>query len=366
MKVTKKITFIHLYNDYSGSPLVLSNVIRGIKKYGYDCKIITSKKTEGFLSNIEGIEYSYFNYQFNQNKLIRLAFYFWSQIIIFFNIWNSRKEKSIIYINTLLPFGAALAGWLSNQKVIYHIHEISLKPLGLKVFLKRIAQFSSDYSIYVSEYLKTSEGLQNVKGETVYNALSEIFTQTAESYKNNSNLKNEDFTVLMLCSLKKYKGIDEFVELARKLENINFIMVINSDQKSLDSYFKEFDLPANLQLFSSQKNVHPFYQKSHLVINLSHPDQWVETFGMTLLEGMYYGLPCIAPPIGGPTEIVEDAVNGFLIDQRHLDNIADKIIELSSNKALYKAFSRNASERSLEFKIDRNIGQIENILSIGI
>ncbi|MFT5166912.1 MAG: glycosyltransferase involved in cell wall biosynthesis [Saprospiraceae bacterium] len=363
MKPAKKIIFIHLFNDFSGSPLVLSNVVRGIQNYGYECKVITSGNTEGFLSNIEGVDYNFFNYRFNPNKLVRLALFFWSQVILFLKIWNTRKEKSIIYINTLLPFGAALAGWLSGQKVIYHVHEISLKPLILKRFLKWIATITSDYSIYVSEYLRATEKLQNVKGTTIHNALSDIFMETAESYKLDTAAKHETFTVLMLCSLKAYKGVNEFVTLAEKLPQINFTMVINSDQLSIDEYFKTIQLPTNLQLFSSQKNVHPFYQKSHIVLNLSHPEQWVETFGMTILEGMYYGLPCIAPPIGGPTEIINNAINGYLIDQRNLDDIADRIIELSNNKTLYKAFSQNASGRSLEFKFDVNIRQINKILT---
>ena len=366
MNPTKKVTFIHLFNDYSGSPLVLSNVVRGIQGYGYSCKVITSGNSEGFLSNIEGVNYDFFNYRFNANKYIRLVLFFWSQIILFFKIWNNRKDKSIIYINTLLPFGAALAARLSGQKVIYHVHEISLKPLILKRFLKWIARISSSYSIYVSEHLRTTEKLQNVKGATIHNALSDIFKETADDYKSERNAKSEAFTVLMLCSLKAYKGVNEFVNLAEKLPHINFTMVINSDQESIDEYFKNIKITNNLKIFSSQKNVHPFYQKSHIVLNLSHPEQWVETFGMTILEGMYYGLPCIAPPVGGPTEIVENAVNGFLIDQRNLDDIAQKIIALSQDKMLYQQFSQNASKRSLDFNFEMKIQEIDKILSVEI
>ncbi len=364
MNPTKKITFIHLFNDYSGSPLVLSNVVRGIQEFGYDCKVITSGNTEGFLSNIEGVDYSFFSYKFNPNKYIRLVLFFWTQLIMFFKIWNSRNEKSIIYINTLLPFGAALAAKLTGQKVIYHVHEISLRPLLLKKFLKWIAKITSSYSIYVSEHLRSTENLQDVEGATIHNALSDIFIQTAETYKSDTESKNKDFTVLMLCSLKAYKGVNEFVELAIKLPMIKFTMVINSDQLSIDNYFKDKTLPTNLQLFSSQKNVHPFYQKSHLVLNLSHPEEWVETFGMTILEGMYYGLPCIAPPVGGPTEIVNDAINGFLIDQRNLDDIADSIVKLSNNKNLYHSFSKKALQRALDFNFDSKIKEINNILSL--
>ncbi len=366
MNQTKKITFIHLLNDYSGSPLVLSNVVRGIQQYGYDCKIITSGNSEGFLSNIEGASYDSFNYRFHSNKFVRLIFFFYTQVIMFFKILSFRKEKSIIYINTLLPFGAALAGWMTGQKVIYHIHETSLRPLILKRFLKWMARITSSYSIYVSDHLRSTEALKDIKGMTIHNALSDLFKDTAKSYKTDVSAKNEDFTVLMLCSLKAYKGVNEFVELSSMLPRIQFNMVINSDQSSIDDYFKNKKLPKNLKLFSSQKNVHPFYQESHLVLNLSHPEQWVETFGMTILEGMHYGLPCIAPPVGGPTEIIENAVNGYLIDQRQLGDIAETIMELSNNPRLYSTFSQNATKRSSEFNFDAKIQQISKILSLDL
>jgi len=364
MNQVKKITFIHLLNDYSGSPLVLSNVVRGVQQYGYDCKIITSGNSEGFLSNIEEASYDFFNYRFHSNKFIRLILFFYTQVIMFFKILSFRKDKSIIYINTLLPFGAALAGWMTGQKVIYHIHETSLRPLILKQFLKWMARMTSSYSIYVSDHLRSTEALKDIKGMTIHNALSDLFKETAKPYKTDTSAKNQNFTVLMLCSLKAYKGVNEFVELSSMLPRIQFNMVINSDQNSIDEYFKNKKLPENLKLFSSQKNVHPFYQKSHLVLNLSHPEQWVETFGMTILEGMHYGLPCIAPPVGGPTEIIENAVNGYLIDQRQLGDIAQTIMDLSNNPTLYSTFSQNATKRSLEFNFDAKIQQISNILSL--
>jgi len=364
MKATKHVTFIHLLNDYSGSPLVLSNVVRGIRGKGYQCKVITSGNAEGFLSDIEGVDYSFFSYRFNPNKWIRLVFFFWTQVILFFKILNARKQSSIIYINTLLPFGAALAASLTGQKVIYHIHETSLRPLILKRFLKWIAQLTSTYSIYVSDHLRSTEQLENVKGETIHNALSDLFKNTAATYKSKIDRKNEPFTVLMLCSLKVYKGVDQFVALSKMLPQIQFNMVINSNQLAIDQFFESFKLPSNLQIFSSQKNVHPFYQKSHLVLNLSHPEQWVETFGMTILEGMHYGLPCIAPPVGGPTEIIENKVNGFLIDQRNLDDIAKVITRFSNDEQWYQGFSERALYRSSEFNFESKIHQINQILSL--
>ncbi|GHT60112.1 hypothetical protein FACS18945_6250 [Bacteroidia bacterium] len=51
----KKIVFIHSLNNFSGSPKVLATIVRAlVGKYEID--LVTSK-TQGFLSDIEGIKY---------------------------------------------------------------------------------------------------------------------------------------------------------------------------------------------------------------------------------------------------------------------------------------------------------------------
>ena len=60
-------------------------------------------------------------------------------------------------------------------------------------------------------------------------------------------------------------------------------------------------------------------------MNLSDPEGWVETFGMTILEAMAYGIPSIAPSAGGPLEIVEDGKNGYCLDVTNLQLVSEKI-----------------------------------------
>lgn len=356
-----RIVFVHLLNDYSGSPLVLSNLIRGLQKEGYACDVITNQNSEGFLSNLEGVNYRYFTYRWHPNRYMRLLLFLWSQVVVFFKIWAYRKEKVIVYTNTLLPFGANLAGRILGKKVVCHIHELSLRPLALKQFLRWMANKCADQSIYVSAFLMEKEQLPAVSGTIVHNALSDYFKRTADEYRV-AHKSSDVFTVLMLCSLKAYKGVDEFVQVAKALPHIRFELVVNATREEIQQYFQPHDFPPNLTTFDRQSNVHPFYQRAHLVLNLSHPEQWVETFGMTLLEGMYYGLPCIAPPIGGPTEIVEDQKNGFLIDQREVPQIAETIRRLADNEQLYQRLANQATLTSSQFSYTRMLAQIQGIL----
>ena len=341
----KKIVCVHLFNDYSGSPLVLSTVIKGFIQSDIPVDIWTSKNSEGFLSNLN-VNYFGFKYKFYDNKLLRLFAYCWSQLILCLNLFGYRNEDIIIYVNTLLPFGASIAGKLMGKNVVYHIHETTVNPPILKSFLRFVATKTASKSIFVSKFLAEKEALPDVPSNVVYNALSEEFiAKSQDHYKTNQN----SFCILMLCSLKAYKGVNEFITLADKLPQFKFNLVINNSEEEIRQYFIDLELPINLALFPSQSNVHPFYQKADLVLNLSHPEQWVETFGMTLLEAMQYGIPVIAPPVGGPTEIVKNDFNGYQIDQRNINLITQKITFLANNSEEYNRMSNNAKAYSSSF-----------------
>ena len=119
----------------------------------------------------------------------------------------------------------------------------------------------------------------------LYNALPTCLVKKVLAY--NMIAKKEGFNVLMLASLKKYKGLEEFIDIAKLLEpyiEISFTLVINATKKDVTSYFDGKDLAHNIKILSSQGDVIPFYKKASLVLNLSHTDGWIETFGLTILE----------------------------------------------------------------------------------
>jgi len=127
----KRIHCVHLFNDYSGSPLVFSTVIEGLVEKGFECEVYTSGGQEGFLSGMK-VEYNHFYYKWLPNKVLRLFMFMLSQVHLFFMLIKRRKEIDVVYINTILPFGAAIAGKVIGKPVVYHLHEVSVKPLALK------------------------------------------------------------------------------------------------------------------------------------------------------------------------------------------------------------------------------------------
>lgn len=349
----KKIVCFHLYNDYSGSPKVFSMIIRGLLSKGYQIELYTSR-TEGFLTNIDGVIYHTFSYKWTKSKVMTLFRMFYAQLYIFISSLKYKQKKdTLFYINTICPVGAAFSALLNHIPVLYHVHEKYVNPNALHLFYEKTWKICATRTIFVSEYLQKQYDKKNMKSVVVYNTLSEEFLSHIEI----KNERSKPYNILMISSLKRYKGVDVLVELAKQLPQYNFSLVLNSSQSEITSFFS--DISSNLKIYPAQPTVYKFLHEADLVLNLSNPSLWVETFGLTLLEAMAYQLPVICPPVGGPIELVKNDENGFCVDSRNIDELIEKIIYILES-GNYERLSKNAKAQSLLFDYGSMIDEIEN------
>ena len=74
-----------------------------------------------------------------------------------------------------------------------------------------------------------------------------------------------------------------------------------------------------------------------------------EAFGLTIIEAMASGLPTFAPKFGGPLEIIEYGVNGFLLNTSKPELISksleDFIDQCKADRNLWKTISSNGVQR---------------------
>lgn len=164
----------------------------------------------------------------------------------------------------------------------------------------------------------------------------------------------------MLSSLKGYKGTQEFAELARRLPQFKFTLIINDTQEQVDNYLQE--VPKNLTVYARQNDVSRFYNQSSIVLNLSDKNKVVETFGLTALEAMSAGLPVIVPTVGGIAELVENGVNGYKIDVQELDEICYCIETILSDEKIFFHLATGALECSKRFSEKEMVDCIVDIL----
>ena len=84
--MSKTTVFFHLYNDFSGSPTVLHNVVKQRIIRGENVEIVTSD-THGVLSDLRSrpnVKYHTYPYSFSKNKILTFARYCFAQLYTFF------------------------------------------------------------------------------------------------------------------------------------------------------------------------------------------------------------------------------------------------------------------------------------------
>lgn len=97
-----------------------------------------------------------------------------------------------------------------------------------------------------------------------------------------------------------------------------------------------------------------WYRKAGIFVMPSY----YETFGISAIEAMAFGLPVVATHAGGLSEVVEDGVTGFLVPPGDSQALAEAIIHLLRDKSLRKSMGEAGRRRVLdEFTVDRVLAQ---------
>ncbi|ABQ26508.1 glycosyltransferase [Geotalea uraniireducens] len=144
--------------------------------------------------------------------------------------------------------------------------------------------------------------------------------------------------------LFQVKDYPLMVDIARTIadldeDNIRFELAGDGPERStLEALVQRYELRNRFVLKGHQDDMDTFYRGLDLYLNTSVH----EGIPMTILEALARGLPVIAPAVGGICEIIENGVEGFLINGRHPHDFAEKCLLLRENKELRERMSKSA------------------------
>ena len=95
-----------------------------------------------------------------------------------------------------------------------------------------------------------------------------------------------------------------------------------------------------------------------------------EGLGTSVIDALAIGLPIIGTRTGGIPEMVEDGVNGLLVDPQNPDLLAEAILTLIDDRSLRDEMSSRAKDSAKQFSIEqtveKNIALYREISNAGI
>jgi len=276
------IYFFHLWNNYSGSTIVLSQVIERINsaKIFKRVEIVTSKGL-GPLNQSCANQRLLYTYNGTSEKLRWLSFIYATTMQLLFILFCTKKDD-VLYLNTNLFAPIVKLIRIFRPNIIWHLHEDIAKDSWINKVLRTI-DLSMVSVISVSQY--ASQALQDINVEIIPNFFETSFVMTPSEKKG----------VLFVGSTAQYKGFETYVELARSMPEVNFFAALSSEPGGVI-------LPKNLDIYIQPNDLSVLYNMSYVTLNLTNPDLVRETFGMTMLEAIRRGNAVVYPSVGGIAE----------------------------------------------------------------
>lgn len=163
---------------------------------------------------------------------------------------------------------------------------------------------------------------------------------------------NVDSNIIMSSGRLTYqKGFDILLEVAKDLKTkTNFKWIIlgeGEDRSMLESKIKEYNLENFVELKGRVKDVSKYYKESRMFILTSR----FEGLVLVMLEAKSYNLPVVSFDCDcGPSEMIKENINGYIIENFDTKKMSEKIYELLKDKNKCEEFSKNAKLDMDKFK----------------
>jgi len=175
-----------------------------------------------------------------------------------------------------------------------------------------------------------------------------------------NDLRNgRDVVITHISNFRPVKRVHDLVYamkmVSRKAPGARLMLVGDGpDRISVERLVKRLCLEKHVMLTGFRSDVANVLNCSDVVVLCSE----TESAPLTLLEGMSSGLPVVATNVGGIPEIVEDGVNGFLVQSKNPEAIAERILDLNADPALRRRLGEAARKTILErYTAEKIVGQ---------
>lgn len=170
----------------------------------------------------------------------------------------------------------------------------------------------------------------------------------------------EEVSILFVGHKFHLKGGEEalaaFEILSKSYENVSLTMVSNVP-KEIKRKYSGFNIDFHT-FVPREKLFNEFYPESDIFLLPTQGD----TFCLTFLEAMVFGIPIVAAYYPAVTEIVEDGKTGFITSLKP-EEIADKTSILVENDTLRRKMGRKGRERVEKgrFSVERRNKKLRRI-----
>ena len=376
-------TFPRWENDTE--PRFILDLSKAMTKY-FDITVLVpaapNAKTEEVLEGVRVVRYHYFpvhkwetlcypgaivpRIKEKKTRILLVPFLF---IALWWNVLKMIKNYDFVLAHWLIPQGIVQACFNKPYIVtglggdVGSLNNPIMKKLKLNTLNK------AKHVVMVSGELKR-QLMSYYDGEDV-SVISMGCDTTKFGQRNRvDNLFNqgEKKVVLFVGRLVEKKGAQYFIEAAK---NIDAKFVIVGDGPLRESLEKQAEPMKDKIVFlgaKTQEELVQIYASADVLVapSITAKDGDKEGLPTAIIEAMASGLPIIASDSGGIKEIVRNEENGFLVEEKAVEQIEIAIKKIIGDELLHKYMQseaiRTAKSYDYSFKAKKYVDLIEKAL----
>ncbi|MBJ9937546.1 glycosyltransferase family 4 protein [Acinetobacter pittii] len=240
--------------------------------------------------------------------------------------------------------------------IVHNMGRLTLLCLWLSNIIKIV---SLEHSSFISR-----SQIVRFFSKIFYNKVDKVVTLTSHECLNFSKIHKN---VLQIPNFSSYFDSARIVNMPKKNiaisvgrldENKNNIHILKAWHRQIDSLknwelhiYGEGDQKDNLVNFVKENNLtnvffkgvtqepNRVYEEASFFIMSSK----FEGLPMVLVEAQCFGLPIISYNCPyGPSDVIQDRINGFLVENQNIDALGEAILQLTSSENLLRIFSEKA------------------------
>jgi len=359
------------YPTVGGSGILATELGISLAKRGHEIHFITSSMP--FRLNKR-----YSNIYFHQVEVNQYAVFQYPPYTLSLasKIAEVVKNEGVDIIHAHYAMPHAVCGILAKQmtneslKVVTTLHGTDITVLGSDSSMQDMIKFAiekSDAVTAVSNALvkETYDLIQPDKEiKTIYNFID--YPAPADNsdidLKAELNIKEDEKVIIHVSNFRKVKRIPDilnaFAALSKRLPCKLVLVGDGPEMGTVNKQIKKLGLRERVILLGKQENLHELYAISDACVLMSEK----ESFGLVLLEAMLHGVPCLGTNIGGIPEVIQDGVNGYIVEKGDSDLAAEKLYELLNDDRKRQAMGENAIRIVRKhFETSRIVDQYEDL-----
>lgn len=343
-----------------GIERAISTLANNFVSKGYDVHCVTLLPLEPFFILDERIHLYVPKLPFSRNKMgfiNYLKFYFY----IFSPFGYLRKTVKTIAPDTILDFceGFPLVIMsLAGLKIpLYTSKRTSPNfqpPIHLRIF--RFFAYSinrpNGVIVQTTAALKNKQWFLGKNIRVIPNAAREItfYDSTRQNW------------IVAVGRLHKEKGFDRLMQAFAKLDAPDWKLVIAGDGEHSEYFHhlaNQLKIEDNIVFMGKVKNIDKLLYESKIFALTSYR----EGFPNALCEAMVSGLPCVSfDIIAGPSDIIQDGINGFLVTNNDIEAFAERLQFLINNPDVRNKIAIEAKKIKDQYSAEKIANEYLNFI----